>query len=64
MDQKNNQSRRDADSLSRKLNKYKRDSKAKLMTLKNKRYYEKPSESKKKRLATAKSRTRTQQRED
>ena len=64
MEQKNNQNRRETDNLNRKLHKYKRDSKLKLMSLKDKRYYEKPSESKKKRLATAKSRTRTQQRED
>jgi len=64
MEQGNNQNRRESDNLSRKLHKFKRDSKVKLMSLKEKRYYEKPSESKKKRMASARSRTKTQQRED
>ncbi|MEK9657179.1 MAG: hypothetical protein VW378_02250 [bacterium] len=56
--------RKQVDSLNRKLGKFKRDSKTKLINLRKKMYYEKPSDLKKQRFADAQRRTRSQQRED
>lgn len=64
MEEDKNQDRKEAELLNKKLHKFKRESKSKLIILKEKRYYEKPSESKKRRFADAQRRTRSQQRED
>tara|TARA_B110000438_G_C15470393_1_gene502818 strand:- start:100 stop:315 length:216 start_codon:yes stop_codon:yes gene_type:complete len=49
------------DSLSRKLGKFKRDSKTKLQVLKGKQFYEKPSEIKKRKLTEAQRKNKRQQ---
>lgn len=50
--------------LNKKINKLKREAKPKLVILKKRRHFEKPSELKKERLASAQRRTKSQQRED
>eukprot|EP01047_Picozoa_sp_COSAG01_P011779 COSAG01_NODE_519_length_16012_cov_4.344058_7_plen_76_part_00 len=50
--------------LNRKINRLKKDAKPKLIGLRKKMYYSKPSEEKKERFESAQRRTKTQQRED
>jgi len=50
--------------LNKKINRLKREAKPKLVILKKRKHFEKPSEMKKERLASAQRRTKTQQREE